>query len=341
VTAEIKSAQDSLRQGQLQRAADTIARGLRVEPGNPALQELGHAVVARARQTASDARTRASVDATPATPLFRQAQAREAVAGRRDRSNQYDRVVRLYGEAARLYGEAMRATPTVSAGAQPTSPVEPSKPPATATVAAPPPPSAPPPSAPPPAPPPATQPNAGSSTAGAAAPAPPGGTTAGTGAPATTPAVVAPSVTPPTAKPTPPPPAPPSVAAEEAAIRATLREYAAAYESLDVDAVRRVYPNVNAGALTRSFAGLSAQEVRISGDDKITIDGANAVVTCTVLQSFTPKVGQGRRQNVQSTFRLQKAGGRWLIVARRLNCVCGWIPDSAGRHPSETQNQNA
>jgi ketosteroid isomerase-like protein len=129
--------------------------------------------------------------------------------------------------------------------------------------------------------------------------------------------VVTPSPPPATAKPTPTPPAQPSVAAEEAAIRATLREYAAAYESLDVDAVRRVYPGVNAGALARSFNGLSAQQVRISGDDKITIDGATAVVTCTVLQSFTPKVGQGRRQNVQSTFRLQKTGGRWVIVERR------------------------
>jgi len=128
---------------------------------------------------------------------------------------------------------------------------------------------------------------------------------------------VTPSAPPATAKPTPPPPAQPSVAAEEAAIRETLREYAAAYESLDVDAVRRVYPGVNAGALARSFNGLSAQQVRISGDDRITIDGATAVVTCTVLQSFTPKVGQGRRQNLQSTFRLQKTGGRWVIVERR------------------------
>ena len=127
----------------------------------------------------------------------------------------------------------------------------------------------------------------------------------------------APSPSPATpAKPTPPPPAQPSIAAEEAAIRATLREYAAAYESLNVDAVRRVYPTVNAEALARSFREMSSQQVQITADDTITIDGATAVVRCTVIQSFTPKVGAGQRRNVPSVFRLQKTGGRWVIVQR-------------------------
>ena len=121
-----------------------------------------------------------------------------------------------------------------------------------------------------------------------------------------------------TAKPTPPPPALPSIAAEEGAIRATLREYAAAYESLNVDAVRRVYPTVNTEALARLFRELRSQQVQITGDDSITIDGASAVVRCVVVQSFTPKVGAGRRgEKVASVFRLQKTGGRWVIIERR------------------------
>jgi len=314
VTGEIKSAQDSLQQGQLQRAADLVARGLRVEPRNQALQDLGRSAVARARQAASDARARASVDATPASPQFREAQAREVEAGRRERSNQYDRAVRLYGEAARLFADAIRATPTVVAGAQPTTPPETAKP--SAGVAAPAPT---PPAAPPPAPPPSTQPNPGSSSAGTATPAPPGATGAGTGAPAaTTTPPVTPSAPPATPKPTPPPPAQPSAAAEEAAIRATLGEYAAAYESLNVDAVRRVYPSVNADALARSFRAMTAQHVQIGNDVQISIDGATAVVRCTVVQGFTPRVGQGRRpQPVAATFRLQKANGRWVIIERR------------------------
>jgi hypothetical protein len=129
---------------------------------------------------------------------------------------------------------------------------------------------------------------------------------------------VTPSAPAPSAKPTPPPPsAQPSVAAEEAAIRATLRDYAAAYESLNVDAVRKVYPKVNADALARSFREMAAQQVQIGNDAQISIEGATAVVRCTVIQGFTPRVGQGRRpQPVAATFRLQKTGGRWVIIER-------------------------
>ena len=74
---------------------------------------------------------------------------------------------------------------------------------------------------------------------------------------------------------------------------------------------------MNAAALERSFRDLSAQQVQISGDNQITITGTTAVVRCMVRQSFTPKVGQGRTQNIASVFRLQKTGGRWVIVERR------------------------
>jgi serine/threonine protein kinase len=309
VAGDLKAAQESLQRGQLQAAADAIVRGMRVEPRNQALRQLGRTIAAQARQATSDARTRATgqSQAAAGSPPFRDAQTREVEAGKRERADQYDRAVRLYAEAARLYGDAARTAPAPRPETPVVTPPETTKP-----SPAPPPPAAPPPA------PTSTQPGAGSSSGGAATPATPGaaggtGASGGTTPPATTPSPPPPA----TAKPTPPAPAQPSIAAEEAAIRATLREYAAAYESLSVDAVRRVYPTVNAEALARSFRELSSQQVQISGDDKITIDGATAVVRCTVVQSFTPRVGQGRRQNVQSVFRLQKTGGRWVIVERR------------------------
>jgi ketosteroid isomerase-like protein len=130
---------------------------------------------------------------------------------------------------------------------------------------------------------------------------------------------VTPSAPPPAPpKPTTAPAAPqPTVAAEEAAIRATLREYAAAIQKLEVEAVQRVYPGVNEAALRRSFSGLSSMQVQIVGDEQMTIEGATAVVRCQVRQSFRPKVGQGRTETVVSVFRLQKTGGRWIIVERR------------------------
>jgi hypothetical protein len=57
--------------------------------------------------------------------------------------------------------------------------------------------------------------------------------------------------------------------------------------------------------------------VQIAGDEQITIEGTTAVVRCQVRQSFRPKVGQGRTETVASVFRLQKTGGRWIIVERR------------------------
>jgi len=126
---------------------------------------------------------------------------------------------------------------------------------------------------------------------------------------------------PPTMTPSPPPATNPTPALqltpEEAAVMATLREYAAAQESLSVDAVRRVYPTINAEALARSFRALSSQQVEIVGDDQITIDGTNAIVRCLVRQAFTPKVGQRRVETQTAVFRLQKTGGRWIIVERR------------------------
>jgi hypothetical protein len=122
--------------------------------------------------------------------------------------------------------------------------------------------------------------------------------------------------------PAPPAPAPPllspqsAVTPDEAAIRTTLREYAAGFESLSVDAVRRVYPGVDAAALERSFRHMSSQQIEIRVD-RISIDGAIAVVHCEVRQAFTPRVGQGQSRTLQSVFRFQKSGGRWVIIERR------------------------
>jgi serine/threonine protein kinase len=156
-----------------------------------------------------------------------------------------------------------------------------------------------------PAVPPSPQP--GSSSTGSGTAAPPG---AASGTPS--PPTMTPSA-PPATNPTPVP----QLTSEEAAVMATLREYAAAQESLSVDAVRRVYPTINAETLARSFRALSSQHVEIVGGAQITIDGTNAIVRCQVRLAFTPKVGQGRTETQTAVFRLQKTGDRWIIVERR------------------------
>ena len=124
---------------------------------------------------------------------------------------------------------------------------------------------------------------------------------------------------PPVAVPEPPvapPQGPRPGASEQTLILAVLREYAAAYEKLDADAVVRVFPSVNAGALSKSFSALKSQRVEVS-NERVQVDGATAVVRCRVLQTFDPRIGDGRTFTVNAEFRLQKSGNRWVIVERR------------------------
>ena len=113
-----------------------------------------------------------------------------------------------------------------------------------------------------------------------------------------------------------PPQGPRPGASDQTLILAVLREYAAAYEKLDADAVVRVFPSVNASALSKSFSALKSQQVEVS-NERVQVDGATAVVRCRVLQTFDPRIGDGRTFTVNAEFRLQKSGNRWVIVERR------------------------
>ena len=116
----------------------------------------------------------------------------------------------------------------------------------------------------------------------------------------------------------PPTPAAPSpIAADEAAIRATLREYAAAYESAErrtpcAGSIRRECGGTGEAASASSAHSRSRSAA--TTDHHRRRDRGSAM---PVRQAFRPKVGQGRSQDVASVFRLQKTGGRWVIVERR------------------------
>ena len=294
------AARESLKRGDLQGAAASVTRGLKIAPQSQELQDLARSVVNQARQATSDARRSATArgEASTSSPAFRDAQSRQADAGRRERANQHDPAVRLYLEAAKLYSEAARVAPPTRP--EPTPPAPEAKKPVTPPTPSP---------VPSPAPP-TPQPGAG---AGSEKPAPPA-TGTGAGTPS---AGAATSPAKPEPKPTPPPPAQSSVAAEEAAIRATLREYAAAQSAMDVAAVQRVHPSVNAATLLKNFSNLRSQTVEILRCDPITINGTNAVVRCVLGQSITPRIGSRQNENRPSEFRLRKEGSRWVIVDRR------------------------
>ncbi len=112
-----------------------------------------------------------------------------------------------------------------------------------------------------------------------------------------------------------PPPASPPVLSEEAAIAATLRRYETAYESLDVNLVRDVYPTLTqeqVERLTRDFAALNSYRLDFSGV-KISITGDTAVVACTIIRQIAPRVGRAAGTTTPTTIRLRKQGGTWTI----------------------------
>ena len=144
--------------------------------------------------------------------------------------------------------------------------------------------------------------------------------------------------TPGTRVPSAPPPAPPPVLKEppaaanpssgrgtaapkpqdddEALIRETLRSYQQAYAALNVDAVRRVYPTVDAGRLAGSFGNMRSMDVQIESE-QITVNGNTATARCRIRTSAVPKQGRATPNTADTTFSLEKQGGRWIIRDRR------------------------
>jgi hypothetical protein len=120
------------------------------------------------------------------------------------------------------------------------------------------------------------------------------------------------------------PPSPPGVSiprsspagpTEEQQITATLHRYAAAYQQLDANAARTVWPTVDQRALARAFNSLESQEFTFDECDVRVVDrGASAA--CRGSVTYIPKVG-GKAAHTgdrQWNFELQKQQDVWLIT---------------------------
>lgn len=106
-----------------------------------------------------------------------------------------------------------------------------------------------------------------------------------------------------------------SVRDERVAIRAALSRYEAAYNRLDVDAVRVIWPSLDQRALARAFDNLNAQRVSLQACN-VDVSGSTARANCSGNASWTPKVGGGERSASRKwTFDLSESGdGAWRIV---------------------------
>jgi hypothetical protein len=107
---------------------------------------------------------------------------------------------------------------------------------------------------------------------------------------------------------------------DEPAIRGVLNRYQAAYERLDAQAAKQIWPTVNERALARAFSGLESQSMTFD-QCRISVATNNALASCRGSASYVGRVGSksGQRQNREWTFRLRKAGEGWQIDSVQLN----------------------
>jgi SnoaL-like domain len=275
------------------QALATAMSGLKLAPADGELQRVvsdlssaARASVQRARQAAQ-----AAGPAAVASAGFKDAAARQELAARLARNRQVEPSLKTYWEAADLFtAAAAQARTSAPPDLRPSTPAPTSPPPA------------------------ATPTGAASTQPPAAAVSPP---------PAAPPAAVPP---PATERPTPPqtsaapPPTPPRPqvppVSEESLIRSTLQSYVRAYTKLDVDAVKRTFPSVDAAALSQAFAQMRAQRIEIEVA-QISTSGATATARCQMRQHFEPKAGRVNDSVVNASFTLQKTPAGWVIVQRR------------------------
>jgi hypothetical protein len=105
---------------------------------------------------------------------------------------------------------------------------------------------------------------------------------------------------------------------EEAVVRDLLARYRGAYERLDAEAARRIWPSVDGQRLARAFSGLVSQTLDFE-QCRIDIDTARGVAKCSGRATYVVRVGK-RTPQIQDrswTFQLHKTGGRWAIDSVR------------------------
>jgi hypothetical protein len=114
------------------------------------------------------------------------------------------------------------------------------------------------------------------------------------------------------------PPTAPDLPSDETLIGDVVQRYVRAYESLDADAVVRVFQGENPNPLRAAFDALKAQRVQAK-NVRIAVDpgGWSAMVRLTWVVETIPKIGNPKRTQMPTTLRLLKvATGDWFIVSR-------------------------
>ena len=99
----------------------------------------------------------------------------------------------------------------------------------------------------------------------------------------------------------------------EVGIRDLLRQYSAALEKLDPDAVKKVQPSIEAENLKKAFKEMRALTVTIEDVRVLATDETTARVSCRVTQTLTPKAGSKQSTTLTRVMRLRRQAGSWII----------------------------
>jgi hypothetical protein len=280
------SARQQMAAAQHPQLLNTLSAGLILDPGdeefNGLIDELKSAALQRTAQARSNATRRGATENSSLE--FRDARAREREGEALNRSGDRAQAIRALWAATELYGRASAVTAQRTA---PSPTLPPAVPPPVAKIDAPPLPerhiS--------PVPPPTAAPDAEKPPQ----PAPP--VSAEPSAPAAVDAVGDARTT------------------DIAAIEEALRRYAVAYRSLDIAAVRRVLPSLNAQqlrSLENDFSNYRSYAVEVA-DPRIAVDHETATARCQVTRSFVTRSGVAGGHTVATTFHLRKIDAIWVI----------------------------
>ena len=106
---------------------------------------------------------------------------------------------------------------------------------------------------------------------------------------------------------------------DESLVKQTLQQYRRAYDELDAQSARTVYPAINEAALARAFDGLASQSLTFDTCDVRMNGSGAATATCRGSARYVPKVGSREPHTEPRTwnFTLRKNGSGWQIENAR------------------------
>lgn len=106
---------------------------------------------------------------------------------------------------------------------------------------------------------------------------------------------------------------------DEQTVRRVLLDYTQAFERLDVQAAKAIWPSVDDRALQRAFHQLDGQQLRFATCG-VSVSGHDANARCRGEATYRPKVGSRvlRLTEREWTFNLSRDNDRWQIVKATL-----------------------